>query len=48
MNRKKSAVKMSLDSSWHTPGLVEIAMDLTSSNCGYFIKNASSKMKGEF
>lgn len=47
MNRKKSAVKMSLHDNWHTPGLVEIAMDLISSNCGYFIKNVTSETKGE-
>lgn len=48
MNRKKSAVKMSLDGNWHASGLVEIAMGLISSNHGYFMKNVSSETKGEF
>lgn len=48
MNRKKSIVKMSLGGNWHIPGLVEIVMDLISSNCRYLIKNVTSETKGEF
>lgn len=30
------------------PVLVEITMDLISSNCGYFVKNVTRETKGEF